>query len=56
MNINEAQQIARGVLQAFVGPDEKVSDMTGLYGAIVQALMAAHEAGWRDRGHAERID
>jgi hypothetical protein len=30
-------------------------DMPGFYGALVQALQAAHQQGWKDRGEAERL-
>jgi hypothetical protein len=45
MTSREAQQIAHGLIQSYVGPDHKVIDMKAFFGALVQALEAAHEQG-----------
>jgi len=29
--------------------------MPSFYGALVQALQAAHRQGWKDRGEAEKL-
>jgi hypothetical protein len=55
MNVKQAQQIAQGLIQSFVGPDHRIMDMPSFYGALVQALQAAHEQGWKDRGDAENL-
>jgi hypothetical protein len=36
--------------QGYIGPDHRVLDMPSLFGALVQALQAAHQQGWKDRG------
>jgi hypothetical protein len=54
MTDKEAQEIAHGLIQGYVGPDHKVMDMQSLYRALVQALQEAHQKGWNDRRiHAE---
>ena len=55
MTIEDAKQIAHGLIQGYVGPDHRVMDMPSFYGALVQALQAAHQQGWKDRGEAERL-
>jgi hypothetical protein len=45
MTYKEAQQIAHGLIQAYVGPDHRVMDMPSFFGALVQALQAAHQQG-----------
>jgi len=55
MTLRDAQQIAHGLIQAFIGPDHRVMDMPSFYGALVQALQSAHEQGWKDRGDAEKL-
>ena len=55
MNVKQAQQIAQGLIKSFVGPDHRIMDMPSFYGALVQALQAAHEQGWKDRGDAENL-
>jgi hypothetical protein len=39
MTLKEAQQIAHGMIQGFIGPDHRVMDMPSFYGALVQALL-----------------
>jgi hypothetical protein len=48
MTYKEAQQIAHGLLQGYIGPDHRVMDMPSFFGALVQALQAAHQQGWND--------
>jgi len=54
MTYKEAQQIAHGLIQGYIGPDHRVTDMRSFIGALVQALQTAHQQGWNDRG-AEAI-
>jgi hypothetical protein len=44
----DAQQIAHGLIQGYIGPDHKVIDMKVFFGALVQALEAAHQQGRTD--------
>jgi hypothetical protein len=55
MTIEDAKQIANGLIQSYIGPDSRVVDMPSFYGALVQALQAAHQQGWKDRGEAESL-
>jgi hypothetical protein len=55
MTLEDAKQIAQGLIQGYIGPDHRVLDMPSFFGALVQALLAAHEQGWKDRGEAERL-
>ena len=55
MTDKEAQQIAQGLIQGYIGPDHRVMDMPSFYGALKQALQAAHQQGWKDRGEAEEL-
>ena len=41
----DAQQVAHGLIQGYIGPDHKVIDMKALFGALVQALEATHQQG-----------
>ncbi len=43
MTYKEAGQVAHGLIQGYIGPDHKVMDMASFYGALVQALQAAHQ-------------
>jgi hypothetical protein len=45
MTDNEAQQIAHGLIQGYLGPDHKVIDMQSFYRALVEALLKAHHQG-----------
>jgi hypothetical protein len=45
MTDKEAEQIARGLIQGYIGPDHKVMDMKAFFGALVQALEDAHKKG-----------
>jgi hypothetical protein len=55
MTDKEAQQIAHGLIQGYIGPDHRVMDMQSFYGALVQALQEAHVKGWQDRANAENL-
>ena len=52
MTLGDAQQIAHGLIQGYIGPDHKVMDMPSFYSALVQALQAAHQQGWNDGAEA----
>jgi hypothetical protein len=41
----DASTAALALIQKWVGPDDKVTDMSGLYDALVEALRAAHSEG-----------
>jgi hypothetical protein len=49
MTVDDAKKIAQGLVHAYIGPDHRVMDMPSFYGALVQALRAAHQQGWKDR-------
>ena len=51
----EAERVAHGVIQGYIGPDHRVMDMPSFYRALVQALQAAHQQGWKDRTEAEAL-
>jgi hypothetical protein len=55
MTLKEAQQIAHGLIQGYIGPAYRVMDMPSFYGALVQALQSAHQQGWNDRTEAETL-
>ena len=55
MTVDDAKKIAHGLIQGYIGPDYRVLDMASFYGALVQALLAAHQQGWKDRGEAETL-
>ena len=52
MTTQDAQQIAHGLIQGYIGPDHKVTDMRSFYEALVQALQEAHRQGWKDCAEA----
>jgi hypothetical protein len=52
MTAKEAGQIAHGLIEGYIGPDHCVMDMPSFYGALVQALQAAHQQGWKDQGRS----
>ena len=41
----EARETARNLIQRYLGPDHKVTNMESLFAALVQALKAAREQG-----------
>ena len=50
MILKEAQQIAHGLIQGFISPDQSDGTCPSFCGALLQALQAAHE-----RGEAEKL-
>jgi hypothetical protein len=52
MTTHDAKQIAHGLIQDYIGPDHKVTDMRSFYEALVQALQEAHRQGWKDCAEA----
>jgi hypothetical protein len=48
MTTKDAQQIAHGLIQGYIGLDHKVTDMRSFFGALVQALEIAHQQGWKE--------
>jgi hypothetical protein len=54
MTEEEAGEVAQGIIQSYVGPDQRVSDVSSLYRVLVQALQGAHEQGWANRAEAEK--
>jgi hypothetical protein len=55
MYSKEAEAIVAGIIQSYIGPDQRVTDIPTLYRVLVQALRAAHEQGWKDRADAEDL-
>jgi hypothetical protein len=55
MTLDDAKKIPHGLIQGNIGPDHRVIDMPSFYGALVQALQAAHQQGWKDRSEAESL-
>jgi hypothetical protein len=50
--MTDARQIAHDLIQRYIGPDHKVTDMQSFYEALVQALQQAHRQGWKDCAEA----
>jgi hypothetical protein len=42
-NDAKARQTAHGLIQGYIGPDDKVIDMKAFFSALVQALKNARE-------------
>jgi hypothetical protein len=55
MTEEEAGEVAQGIIQSYVGPDHRVSDLSSLYRVLVQALQGAHEQGWEDHAEADKM-
>jgi hypothetical protein len=49
MTLRDAQQIAHGLIQGYIGPDHRVIDMSSFYSALAQALQTAYRQGRNDR-------
>jgi hypothetical protein len=49
MTLRDAQQIAHGLIQGYIGPDHRVIDMSSFYSALAQALETAYRQGRNDR-------
>ena len=54
MTLRDAQQIAHGLIQGYIGPDHRVIDMSSFYSALVQAL--TDKAGTIERPKAKYRD
>ena len=54
MTLRDAQQIAHGLIQGYIGPDHRVIDMSGFYSALAQAL--TDKAGTIERPKAKFCD
>jgi hypothetical protein len=48
----DANTVALSLIQKWVGPDDKITDMSAFYDALVKALSDAHEEG-EDEGQDE---
>jgi len=48
----DANTVALSLIQKWVGPDDKITDMSAFYDALVKALADAHEEG-EDEGQDE---
>jgi hypothetical protein len=46
--------IAQALLQAYLGPDQRVTNMERFFTALMQALHDAYALGWKDRGEIGR--
>jgi len=44
----EVEQVAHGLIQGYVGPDHRVTNIGSFYRALVEALKAAQQQGWND--------
>jgi hypothetical protein len=49
MTLRDAQQIAQGLIQGYIGPDHRVIDMSSFYSALAQALQTAYRQGRDER-------
>jgi hypothetical protein len=52
MTDDQAEQIAHGLIQGYIGPDHRVIDMQSFFRALL--LQAAHTQGWKDRCEVEQ--
>jgi hypothetical protein len=48
----DADTVALALIQKWVGPDDKITDMSAFYDALVKALTDAHNEG-EDEGQGE---
>jgi hypothetical protein len=46
--------IAHALIQGYLGPDQRVTNMERFFTALMQALHDAYALGWKDRGEIER--
>jgi hypothetical protein len=46
--------LAHGLIQGYLGPDHKVTDMERFFTGLMQALHDAYGLGWKDRGDVEK--
>jgi hypothetical protein len=45
--------IAHALIQGYLGPDQRVTNMERFFTALMQALHDAYALGWKDRGEIE---
>ena len=48
----DANTVALSLIQKWVGPDDKITDMSAFYDAVVKAITDAHKEG-EDEGQDE---
>jgi hypothetical protein len=48
--------IAHALIQDYLGPDHRVTNMERFFTALMQALHDAYALGWKDRGDVDRPD
>ena len=46
--------IADALVQGYLGPDQRVTNMERFFTTLMQALHDAYVLGWKDRGEIER--
>jgi hypothetical protein len=46
--------MAHALIQGYLGPDHKITDMERFLTAVMQALHDAYTLGWKDRGEVEK--
>jgi uncharacterized protein YejL (UPF0352 family) len=46
--------MAHALIQSYLGPDQRVTNMERFFTALMQALHDAYALGWKDRGEIER--
>jgi hypothetical protein len=46
--------IAHALIQDYLGPDQRVTDIERFFTALMQALYDAYATGWKDRGEVEK--
>jgi hypothetical protein len=51
----EARATAHALIQGYLGPDHKVTNMQNFYSALVQALKAAREQGHADHPRSNSL-
>ena len=45
--------IAHALIQGYLGPDQRVTNMERFFTALMRALHDAYALGWKDRGEIE---
>ena len=48
--------MAHALIQSYLGPDQRVTNMERFFTALMQALHDAYALGWKDRGEIERAN
>jgi len=46
--------IAHALVQGYLGPEHRVTNMERFFTALMQALHDAYALGWKERGEIER--